>query len=73
MYMYILYAQLCNYNSQWLKETFLGYLKEWEVSVEKRPGYSRLMKMMLLSPETLLGLKITGVSDVNTTCNYVLF
>ena len=47
---------------QWLRETFLGYLDEWEQSVEKRPGFSKLMKMMLLSPETLLGLRITGIT-----------
>ena len=46
---------------QWLKETFLGYLSEWEKSVNERPGFSKLAKKaMLLSPETRLGLKTTG-------------
>ena len=50
---------------QWLKETFLGYLSAWEKSVEERPGYSKMTKkMMLLSPETRLGLKITGTTYV---------
>lgn len=46
---------------QWLKEDFLGYLNEWEVSVEQRPGFTSSQKnMMLLSRETIEGLRTTG-------------
>ena len=46
---------------QWLEEEFLGYLDEWEASVQQRPGFTRAeKKMMTLSGETLEGLKITG-------------
>ena len=39
----------------------LVYLDEWEASVHARDGSSRQEKqMMMLSPETLLGIKITG-------------
>ena len=41
---------------------FLPYLDDWTKSVGERPGYTKTQKRrMLLSPETLLGLKITGV------------
>lgn len=46
---------------QWIHEEFLAYLDKWEKSVKERPGYSKSQKKrMMLSPETLLGLKITG-------------
>lgn len=46
---------------QWLKETFLGYLDDWEKSVKAREGFSAAQKTaMLLSAETRLGLRITG-------------
>ena len=46
---------------QWLEEDFLGYLKEWEESVMARQGFTpKEQKNMLLSQETLLGIKITG-------------
>ena len=48
-------------NLQWLKEDFLGYLSEWEKSVKQRTGFTSSQKaMMLLSKETVEGLKITG-------------
>ena len=47
---------------QWLEEDFLGFLDEWEASVKIRPGFSKGEKMMLLSPATMLGLRITGES-----------
>lgn len=51
---------LCNI--QWLTEVFLPYLDDWERSVADREGYSRSEKgMMLLSNETRVGLKITGL------------
>ena len=46
---------------QWLKEDFLGYLNEWEESVEQRTGFTSSQKnMMLLSRETIEGLRTTG-------------
>ena len=53
---------LCLYNLQWLEKEFLPYLDAWESSVKEREGFSKLaQKQMLLSPETLLGLQITGM------------
>lgn len=46
---------------QWLKTEFLGYLNDWEKSVMERPRFDdEAKKAMMLSSETLLGLKITG-------------
>ena len=48
---------------QWLEEEILVYLTEWEESVEEREGYSKAAKLlMLLSAETRLGLRITGMT-----------
>ena len=39
----------------------MGYLDDWERSVKERSDYSKMQKkMMLLSSETLLGIKMTG-------------
>ena len=39
----------------------IDYLDEWKKSVKSRNGYSDKQKQsMLLSPETLLGIKIIG-------------
>ena len=47
--------------SQWLEETFLGYLKEWEDSVSERVCFTiKERKNILLSQETLDGIEITG-------------
>ena len=47
---------------QWLKEEFIEYLGEWQQSVLARDGYNRMQRSkMLLSPETLLGIRITGM------------
>ena len=46
---------------QWLEDTFLPYLKEWEDSVAARPGFTDAQKKrMLLSEETLDGLRVTS-------------
>ena len=46
---------------QWLEEDFIGYLDQWEESVHSLDGMSKTQKnKMLLSPETRLGLRITG-------------
>ena len=45
---------------QWLEEKFLGYLAEWERSVNERKGFTDAEKVsMLLSRETIEGLQIT--------------
>ena len=53
---------------QWQENDFLGFLDSWK-SVAKRPSLSKKTdqgftmkqkKMMLLSAETRLGLRITG-------------
>ena len=46
---------------QWLEEKFLPYLDEWKKSVDQWPGFSKAeKKRMLLSAETLLGIRMTG-------------
>lgn len=47
---------------QWLKDEFLPYLDDWEKSVQARKGkLSKTEKnLMMLSRETLLGLRMTG-------------
>ena len=45
---------------QWLEQDFLGYLAEWESSVEKHAGFTKTEKSrMLLSPATRLGIRMT--------------
>ena len=46
---------------QWIKNEFLPYLDNWEESVESRSGFTNgEKKRMMLSHETLLGLRMTG-------------
>ena len=54
---------LCTkYYIQWLEEEFLPYLDQWEKSVEAREGFTKTQKkQMLLSSETRLGLRMTGM------------
>ena len=50
------------YTCQWLKEGFLRYLDNWETSVNSRVGFTTVQRnMMMLSQQTLEGLKITGM------------
>ncbi len=48
---------------QWLKKDFLGYLDQWELSVQARGDEFKAgqKKMMMLSGETLTGIRITGI------------
>ena len=47
---------------QWLKDDFLGYLDDWENSVQKREGFSNKQKSMMLMPvETRQGIRVTGI------------
>ena len=44
-----------------IEEDFLGYLQEWEESVDQRPGEtSKEKKNMLLSQETRFGIEVTS-------------
>ena len=46
---------------QWLETDFLDYLKEWEQSIRGRTGFTKAQKKMMgLSSETKIGLKVTG-------------
>ena len=46
---------------QWLEKDFLGYLREWEDSVQRRGGFTKEEKdRMTISKETLEGLRMTG-------------
>lgn len=52
---------------QWLEEQFLPYLDYWEASVNAREGFTPAQKKrMLLSCETLLGIRRTGAAILNT-------
>ena len=56
---------------QWLTEEFLGYLNDWEQCVNERQGYTKSQKnMMMLSQETLLGLRITSEFGMHA-CMYL--
>ena len=54
-------------------DVFLKYLDDWEKSVEKREGFAKEEKnLMMLSHETRLGLRITG--EDNSVYNaYMIF
>ena len=70
------YAKCLQCFIQWLKDDFIGYLDDWETSVRERPGFSRAeQNNMLLSPETRLGLRTTGMyaSQENYTCKIMLY
>ena len=59
---------------QWLENDFLAYLQVWEDSVKDFPAYER--KKMMLSQETLEGLRITGVQTktfFTVSNNYSLY
>lgn len=59
---------------QWLKEDFLGYLKQWEESVQARRDVADSGKTkMLLSRETLEGLYITGKCEIIRIKLYLMF
>ena len=54
---------------QWLEKEFLAYLDDWERSVNEREGYTTAQKnRMILSKETLLGLRITGILYLQLCC-----
>ena len=58
---------------QWLEEVFLPYLEAWERSVECREGFTAAQKQrMLLSSETRLGLKMTGIIHDNAPLTKLL-
>ena len=53
---------LCTLQSCSLETEFLQYLEEWENAVQTREGVTTAQrKSMLLSVETLTGLKLTGM------------
>ena len=47
---------------QWLQDCFLGYIQEWQSSIDSREGFTKGQKqMMCLARETVDGLKMTGI------------
>ncbi len=57
----------CNH-LQWLKDDFLQYLKDWEVSAQGQPGVKEADRnRTLLSQETLEGLRMTGMHQIYNT------
>ena len=60
--------------NKWLEEDFLGYISDWETYVKNIDGVSqKIRQKMLLSPQTLLGLKITGEMHAYCRHNIILF
>eukprot|EP00731_Ephydatia_muelleri_P006390 Em0003g638a len=54
-----------DFRLKWLKDEFLVYLDTWEQSIKAREGFNNdEKKKMHLSPQTLLGLRITIYSFV---------
>eukprot|EP00731_Ephydatia_muelleri_P010470 Em0005g1056a len=54
------YRSADDFRLKWLEEDFLGYISDWETYVKNIDGVSQKMRQkMLLSPQTLLGLKMT--------------
>ena len=48
--------------NQWLEGDFLGYLREWQDSVDSQEKYpSGQKRLMTLSQETIEGICITGI------------
>ena len=63
-----------SFYTQWLEEEFLPYLDKWEKSVEGRQDCSDAdKKRMLLSAETRLGLRMTGMFLALVISHYSLF
>ena len=63
-----------SFYTQWLEEEFLPYLDKWENSVEGRQDCSDAdKKRMLLSAETRLGLRMTGMFLALVISHYSLF
>ena len=59
---------------QWLEKTFLKHLDDWEEEVMNRPNFTPAQKYkMLLSQETLLGIRITGIKLYNVRVVQIFF
>ncbi|KAL5491933.1 hypothetical protein EMCRGX_G017309 [Ephydatia muelleri] len=59
------YRSADDFHLKWLKDELLVYLDTWEQSIKAREGFSNdEKKKMHLSPQTLLGLRITVNSFV---------
>lgn len=59
------YRSGTDFRLKWLEETFLPYLEEWEAEVDAINGLtSKQKEQMLLSKETLGGLKMTTTSFI---------
>ena len=54
---------------QWLKEDFLGYLDEWEVSVR---GFQGREGLYTFSKEMVEGLRLTGILPYETSIVHVI-
>eukprot|EP00731_Ephydatia_muelleri_P018397 Em0011g437a len=57
------YLSPTDFRLKWLKEVFLGYLKDWKSSVEQPRELKKTeQNLLLLSCETRFGLEMTGMS-----------
>jgi hypothetical protein len=62
------YRSIDDVRFKWLEEEFIGYLDEWERDVSEREGFtSDERKKMLLSQETLEGLRMTVYSFIDVS------
>lgn len=46
---------------QWLEKDFLGYIDSWEQEVKKITCSADEKRKMMLSSETIEGIRITGI------------
>ena len=65
--------RVCFLFSQWLETDFLKYLLDWEDSVSRRTDIEQQDKnKLMLSRETLEGVRITGKPALCTFTTYTL-
>ena len=69
---YTVYHYQCITIIQWLQSVFLPWLKSWEEQVQTRKDLKASeRKKMLLSDETLLGVRMSGNNNNNKTTVHV--
>ena len=57
-----MYVYICHKVILWIEKDFLDYLREWELSVAARDGFTAGEKAaMTMSRETVDGLRLTGM------------
>ena len=67
-----MYGYMYKLTMQWLEESFLGFIDSWEQEVKNsnRPAQER--RKMMLSNETIEGIRITGTGYIKGQCFFIL-